>query len=140
MMITSVVTSGAAMNISDAEWTVMRVAWAAPRGGGVTAAEVIAAVTPATGWNHRTVRTLLSRLVEKGALTAEADGHRNLYRSAVTRRKCVREAGRSFLDRVFAGDPAELLTHFVRDSDLPPEEIARLQRLLAEQRRKGGDA
>ena len=117
------------INIADSEWEVMQVVWRLKQ---VTAADVIERLTPRTGWSHRTVRTLLSRLVDKGALTAEQDGHRYLYRPAVTRGRCIREAGRSFLDKVFAGDPAELLTHFVRDSEIAPEEAAELKRLLDE--------
>lgn len=117
------------INIADSEWEVMQVVWQLRQ---ATAAEVIQRLTPHTGWSHRTVRTLLSRLVDKGALIAEQDGHRYQYRPAVTRNRCIREAGRSFLDKVFGGDPAELLTHFVRDSEISTEDAAELKRLLDE--------
>ena len=116
-------------HISEAEWQVMQVVWDREP---VTAAEVIAALTPATGWRHRTIRTLLSRLVDKGVLTAAADGNRYLYRPLAARSKCVREESRSFLKKVFGGDAAELLAHFVRGADLPPEQIEELKRLLDE--------
>jgi BlaI family penicillinase repressor len=118
-------------HISDAEWQVMQVVWERKA---ATAAEVIAALSGTTGWQHRTVRTLLARLVDKGALAAEADGNRYVYRPLVSRGKCVREESRSFLQRVFGGDAAELLVHFVRDADLPPERIEELKRLLDEKR------
>lgn len=117
------------VNISDAEWEVMQIVWLLRR---ATAADVIERLTPHTGWSHRTVRTLLARLVQKGALAAEEDGHRYVYRAVVSRSRCVREAGRSFLDKVFAGDPAELLVHFVRNSDISEDEIDQLKRLLDE--------
>ncbi|MDB5313541.1 MAG: blaI 3 [Gemmataceae bacterium] len=116
-------------HISDAEWQVMQVVWEREA---ATAAEVIAALTPSTSWRHRTIRTLLSRLVDKGVLAAEADGNRYLYRPLVTRGKCVREEGRSFLKKVFGGDAAELLVHFVRGAEIPPERIEELKRLLDE--------
>ena len=65
------------MKIADTEWLVMRVVW---QMGPVGAAEVIAAVLPQTGWSHRTVRTLLNRLVKKGAVRAEMVDGRNVYR------------------------------------------------------------
>ena len=117
----------AATNISDSEWLVMQAIWARRS---ATAAEVIAELAPATGWGHRTIRTLLARLVEKGAVEARADGNRYVYRPLVTRGRCVREEGRSFLNKVFAGDAAELLVHFVRDARITPEQIAELKRLL----------
>jgi BlaI family penicillinase repressor len=118
-------------HISDAEWRVMQVVWERKR---AAAAEVIAALAETTGWSHRTVRSLLARLVEKGALAAEADGNRYLYRPLVSRRSCVRQESQSFLLRVFGGDEAELLAHFVRGADIPPEVVAELKRLLDEKK------
>lgn len=115
------------VRISDAEWGVMQVVWDLKS---ATAADVIERVAAPNGWNHRTVRTLLSRLVQKGALTVEEDGHKNRYRPALSRQRCIREAGQSFLERIFAGEPAELLLHFVRTSSINPAEAEQLKKLL----------
>src|SRR5215469_11053814 len=50
-------------NISDAEWQVMEAAWSL---GEAPAAAIIEELAKSTAWNHRTIRTLLGRLVEKG--------------------------------------------------------------------------
>jgi BlaI family transcriptional regulator, penicillinase repressor len=115
------------LTISDAEWQVMQVIW---RLGKATAADVIAALSESTDWSHRTIRTLLGRLVEKGALSSSADGNRYVYKPLVTRQKCVRAEGRSFLNKVFAGDAAELLVHFTQEARMTPEQIEELKRLL----------
>jgi BlaI family penicillinase repressor len=115
--------------ISNAEWQVMQVVWERKT---ATAADVIVALSRTTGWRHRTIRTLLARLVDKGVLAATADGNRYVYRPLVNRSKCVREESQSFLQKVFGGDAAELLVHFVRGSDLAPEQITELKRLLEE--------
>ena len=120
--------------ISDAEWDVMAVIWEL---GAVTPAEVIDRVATARGWNHRTVRTLLARLVEKGALRREGEGTRSVYRANVSRRRCVREEGRSFLKRVFAGDAASLLVHFARDAKIGPDDLEKLRKLLDEKTEEG---
>ena len=117
--------------ISDAEWQVMQVIWDRKT---ATAAEVIAALAPLTGWQHRTIRTLLARLVDKGILAAEADGNRYLYRPRVSRNVCIRSESQSFLRKVFAGDTAGLLVHFVRSGNISPEQIEELKRLLDEKR------
>lgn len=115
--------------ISDAEWQVMQVVW---EKGSVTAAEVIAVLTPTTKWQHRTIRTLLARLVDKGALATETEGNRYLYRALIARSSCIRKESRSFLKKVFGGDAAELLMHFVQGSEIAPERIEELKRLLDE--------
>jgi len=117
------------ISISDAEWAVMEVVW---NHGRAAAADVVADLADSRNWNHRTIRTLLSRLVEKGALSAAADGNRYLYTPAVSRQKCVRAESRSFLEKVFAGDVRSLLLHFAKESRLPPEDIERLKKMLDE--------
>ena len=90
-----------AIQISDSEWDVMECVWDA---GDCTASDVIKKLRATHDWNHSTIRTLLARLVEKRALDYRVDGSRYIYRPAVSREKCVRQIGRSFLDKVFHGD------------------------------------
>ena len=118
-------------NISEAEWEVMRVIW---EKSPIPANEVVERLGPLRGWSPRTVKTMLNRLVRKGALAFEAEGKRYLYRPRVTRDQCVRMESRSFLDRVFGGAAAPMLDYFVRNTRLSAEEIAELRRILS---RKG---
>src|SRR3954469_5203641 len=116
------------LQISDAEWDVMEPIWA---GGACTAADVINALRTTHDWNHSTIRTLLARLVEKGALAYDVDGSRYIYRAAVSRQQCVRQEGRSFLEKAFGGDVAALLAHFVAEASLDQDQIEQLRQLLA---------
>jgi len=117
------------ISISDAEWVVMEVVWTR---GTARAADVVEDLAEARSWNHRTIRTLLARLVEKGALDATPEGHRYVYTPAVTRRRCVRTEGRSFLEKVFAGDVGSLLLHFAKESRMSVDDVERLKRMLEE--------
>ncbi len=116
------------LQISPAEWDVMAIVWEA---GSTTAADVIARLSDSHDWSHRTIRTLLARLVEKGALKYTVDGKAYIYRPAVTREQCVRQEGRSFTNKVFGGDVGALLVHFVEDAQLTPDEVEKLRQLLA---------
>lgn len=115
------------IQISNAEWDVMEVVWGADS---CTAADVIDRLGDSHAWNHRTVRTLLARLVDKGAITFEADGSRYIYRPAVSRQQCVRNESRSFVNKVFRGDVEALLLHFVSTTNLKPEQVEKLRALL----------
>ncbi len=117
-------------SITEAEWTVMEVLWEhAPR----TAGEVIRALREDTGWADNTIRTLLTRLVEKGALkTKGADGGARQYSPAVKREACVRAESETFLQRVFQGAAKPLLVHFAASAKLSAEEVEELKRLLDE--------
>ena len=101
------------MQISDAEWVVMNLVWSSSP---IEAAEVIDRIAADNGWTAATVKTMLHRLVRKGALATEQIGKKYLYTPAVRRDACVRQASRSFLERVFGGDATPALIHFVKTS------------------------
>jgi BlaI family penicillinase repressor len=101
-----------AVQISDSEWDVMEPVWEA---GACTAADVIKRLRATHDWNHSTIRTLLARLVEKGALDYQVDGSR-------------------FLEKVFGGDVGALLAHFVADASLDRDQLEQLQQVLAQQK------
>jgi BlaI family transcriptional regulator, penicillinase repressor len=120
------------LQISDAEWDVMEPIWAV---GACTAADVIRELRATHDWNHSTIRTLLARLVEKGALAYDVDGSRYIYRAAVSRQRCVRKESRSFLKKAFGGDVAALLAHFVAEASLDREQVEQLRQLLAQKKK-----
>lgn len=118
--------------ISDAEAQVMRQLWQrAPQ----AADEIAAALAPAHGWALATVKTLLNRLLKKGAVTAERDGRRFLYAPAVAEDAWVAETGLSLIDRLFGGRLAPLVAQFASERQLSPDDIAALKALLKEQDR-----
>jgi len=115
------------MNISDAESTVMEVLWQrSPR----SADEVVAALADAQDWQEATIKTLLNRLLKKGAITAEADGRRYLYSPVLTREAWLTQASRGLLDRLFDGRVAPLVAHFSEQKALSRKDIAELRALL----------
>ncbi|MCA9234205.1 MAG: BlaI/MecI/CopY family transcriptional regulator [Planctomycetales bacterium] len=115
------------LTISDAEWLVMNVVW---RDQPVEAQQVVDELAEANCWSAATIKTMLHRLVKKQALSFQQDGKRYLYSAAVRRSDCIRRASRSFLDRVFGGDAAPALMHFVKTTKLTDDEIAAIRRLL----------
>lgn len=119
------------VTISDAEWQVMNVVWDHQP---LSSQEIVGHLAGESDWAPATVKTMLHRLVKKGALTYELDGNRYVYRSRARRSDCVKQASRSFLDRVFAGEPSSLLMHFLRSSKLSADEISQLRKMLDEQK------
>ena len=123
-----------APDISESEWTVMEALW---KRSPQTAAEVARGVRRSTGWAINTVRTLLTRLVEKGALEAREneEGVRE-FAPAVEREVCVRAESDSFLQRVFKGAAKPLLVHFAANSKLTRDEVQELKRLFDQSLKK----
>jgi predicted transcriptional regulator len=117
------------MDISDAESIVMEVLWRrSPRGSD----EVIAELARSQDWQEPTIRTLLNRLLNKGAITAEKDGRRYLYTPVLQRAEWVDAQSRGLLDRLFKGRVAPLVAHFSEQGKLSRKDIAELRRIIEE--------
>ena len=119
-----------AVTISDAEWQVMNVVWEAQP---ATGQEIVARLSGQADWAPATIKTMLHRLVRKNVLAYQQQGNRYVYRSNVRRSDCIRQASRSFLERVFDGEPAPLLAHFLRNTKLSQDDIAKLRQILDQQ-------
>lgn len=115
--------------ISDAEHAVMEVLWEeAP----LAAVDVADRVDPARNWSVRTVKTLLSRLLAKGAIVHEEEGRRYLYRPAIAREDFVASESGKLLDRMFGGRVTPLVAHLAERNRLTPDDIAEIEALLRE--------
>src|SRR5687767_14985515 len=97
-----------AERISGAEHEIMEVLW---RESPLTAAEVAERASARRRWSVRTVKTLLARLLAKGALTHEEQGRAFLYRPAVERDDYVAGESRRLIDRLFGGRVSPLVAH-----------------------------
>ncbi len=117
------------MQISDAEWLVMHLIW---EEGCSDAADVVDRLAQANDWTPATVKTMLHRLVRKGALHAEQSGKKYIYRAAVKKEACIRQASRSFFERVCGGDAVPALLHLVKMATITPAEAAEIRALLDE--------
>ena len=115
--------------IADSEWIVMIELW---RKSPQTSAEVIAALKGQRDWGAATVKTLLNRLVGKGALGFEKQGREYAYFPIVTKESCVQAESRSFLDRVFQGALTPMVAAFLEKESLSREDLQNLRRLLDE--------
>lgn len=123
-------------NISDAEWTVMRAVW---KKGDATSAEIVDAISSKNDWKPRTVRTLISRLVKKGALTYREHGREYIYRSLIDEKASKMTASTSFLDRVFGGNLAPFLANFTESGAYSDEDIAELKRIVEQHSANGNN-
>lgn len=116
--------------ISDAESLVMDVLW---RGrAGMPADEVIAALVSEQSWQEATIKTLLNRLLKKGAISASKDGRRYLYTAVLKRDQWVSSESTSMIERLFGGRVAPLVAHFGQHRKLSAADIAELKKLIEE--------
>ena len=115
--------------ISESEWMVMRVLWAKSP---LTANEVVERLTGKAKWKPKTVKTLIDRLVKKGAVKFEKEGRRHRYYPAVGRAECIATERQSFIRRVYGGITKPMLAAFLEDAELSADDISELKEILEE--------
>ncbi|TAL73986.1 MAG: BlaI/MecI/CopY family transcriptional regulator [Rhodanobacter sp.] len=122
------------ISISEAESHVMTLLWQhAPQ----SSEEIVAALLATSDWQEKTIRTLIGRLLAKGAIAASKDGRRYLYTPRITRDAWQSQESRNLLDRVFGGKLSPLLAHFSEHEKLSAKDVAELRKLLARIDAKG---
>ncbi|MEF9977267.1 MAG: BlaI/MecI/CopY family transcriptional regulator [Thermomonas sp.] len=117
------------MQISEAESVVMDVLWLRSP---LAAEDIVAALAGSRDWQEPTIKTLLNRLLNKGAISAEKDGRRYLYAPILQRDAWVQGESESLLQRMFDGRVAPLVAHFSEQRKLSRKDIAELRKLLEE--------
>jgi BlaI family transcriptional regulator, penicillinase repressor len=121
--------------ISDSEWLVMKRLWDVHFG---TAQEIATALTEETAWNISTVKTLLNRLVSKGAVGFTKAGREHRYHPLLTEDECRRAESKSFLKRVFGGSLRPMLATLLEDESISAKEVEALKALLEQKAKSAG--
>lgn len=114
-------------HITDAEWEVMRVVWANHH---VTSKEVISILEDKMNWKATTIKTLLGRLVEKGALSTEQEGKKFIYTALVAEGDTVRNYTSDIFSRICNKDIGHVIGEMIMDNLLSFNDIQQLEEIL----------
>ena len=121
--------------LSELEWEILKPLW---DNGPMAARDIYERVSEEHDWAYKTVKTMLARLVKKGALVYDQIGNSYLYRPAFDREEMTGAATRSFVRRVFDGALNPFVAHFAEHAS--PEELQAIRAELArieEERTRG---
>ncbi len=116
------------MRISGAESVVMEALW---KRSPITSEDILAEVAEPQNWSEGTVRTLLNRLLNRGAVQAVREGRRYLYRPVLQRSDYVLAETTGLVDRLFGGRISPLVAQFSDHEKLSDEDISELKALIA---------
>ena len=115
------------VSISAAEAQVMEVLWQkSPQ----STDDIALVLAKQQDWQLATIKTLLNRLLNKGAITAVQDGRRYAYSAVLQRSAWLAEQSTDLIDRVFGGHVAPLVAHFSQQRKLKAADIASLKALI----------
>lgn len=115
-------------DITDSELEIMQVLW---NNGNCGLAEIVEELDKIKKRNKNTVKTLLYRLVDKGAVKSQkVNGQEFSYTPTITEKKYLSKANNSFLSKLYKGNVEKLLLNFVEDKTVSKEELQKLINML----------
>jgi len=114
--------------ISDAEYQVMKVIWSADVP--LNTNEVVERLEITTAWKPKTIHTLLSRLVKKGALQYVKDGRVFVYTPLVKESEILAQENDNFLNRFYDGTLNSMIVHLLEQDKLSEDDINALKHIL----------
>ena len=113
--------------LGDLQHAIMKVLWTRNE---ATVSEVHEALLDDRGLAPTTIATMLRKMEDKGVVAHRIEGRQFVYRPVVSEDEVRSSMVGELLDRLFAGDPAALVSHLVADLDIDESEIERLRDLL----------
>ena len=113
--------------ISPAETEVLRLLWELKTG---TVQAVCDALPPERTIGYATVQTLLRRLEKKGYITHTTEGKAHVFSPIVGPQRVIDTAVRSFLDKLFGGDPVPLMQYLAEHNEISMQDIEKLRNII----------
>lgn len=118
------------MKLTKAEWQIMNALWAKHP---ATAREVMEGLPAGVHWAYTTIKTMLTRLVEKRAVSESKQGNASVYDPLVSQRKARLSAFRSLVDQAFDGAMGPLVHFLVEEEQLTAKQKEELAALLGDE-------
>jgi predicted transcriptional regulator len=115
------------VELTEAEWSVIKAVW---ENEPCTAPAIQEKLFKPTGWHYSTVRTLMDRMVAKGALRAKKEGKLTIYTSAVTRTEAQRGELFYALKHAFNGALTPMVQCLLESNKLDDAELAKIEALI----------
>ena len=119
------------MQISDAEWQVMKIIWMQ---GEQTSTDLIKVLEKRFSWSKSTIQTLLARLVEKECLTREKQGKSFVYSALLTLDDSRGLMVQDIKDKLCSRRIKLLLADLIEECDFTLADLNQLQQVLEEKK------
>ena len=123
------------MRLTEAEWQIMNALW---EGWPATAREIADRLPESVNWAYTTIKTMLTRLVEKEAVGESKRGNVGIYEPILSRQNARRNALKSLANQAFDGAFGPLMHFLLEDQNLSVRQREQLLEAL-QQREKGGE-
>ncbi len=113
--------------ISQAEFEVMKILWRA--NDPISTGDICSELSRELGWDRSTVRTLLKRLTDKGAVTTQKLKVLT-YLPAISEKEYCDDQTKSFVERLYGGSATRLVSTLVENYNLSDSDLEELREIL----------
>lgn len=119
------------MQISDAEWQVMKIIWMQ---GEQTSTDLIKVLEKRFSWSKSTIQTLLARLVEKECLTREKQGKSFVYSALLSQEDSKKLLVQDIKDKVCSRRMKQLLADLIKECDFTLADLEGLEEVISKKK------
>lgn len=119
------------MQISDAEWQVMKIIWMQ---GEQTSTDLIKVLAERFDWSKSTIQTLLARLVEKECLTRKKEGKSFVYSALLTLDQSQDLLVQDIKEKVCSRRIKNLLADLIVECDFTQADLEDLEAVISEKK------
>lgn len=119
------------MQISNAEWQVMKVVWTQDN---LTSREIVQALADKFDWTASTIKTLLSRLVEKNCLSTKKEGKRFYYSPLLTEEESIHQITKDVSKKICAMNMSRIIEELLVNNDFTNDDLDNLEHFIQEKR------
>ena len=116
------------MQISDAEWQVMKIIWMQ---GEQTSTDLIRVLAERFDWSKSTIQTLLARLVEKECLTRKKEGKSFVYSALLTLDQSRDLLIKDIKDKVCSRRIKQLVVDLIMECDFTLADLENLEAVIS---------
>jgi BlaI family penicillinase repressor len=124
------------MKLTEAEWLIMNALW---HKHPATARQIAERLPAGVKWAYTTIKTMLTRLVEKNALTEQKRGNTSLYEPLVSKQKARLNAIKTLADQAFDGAFGPLMHFLLEEEKLSAKQRNELMSILKNSKKEKGD-
>ena|SRR5438093_1124365 len=119
--------------LGDLQLQIMKVLWECQE---ATVAEVLDTLPAKGDLAYTTVATMLRKMEARGLVAHRLEGRSFIYRPNVAAGDVSRSMADHLVDRLFEGSLTKAVSHLLSTREVSREELANLERLIAERKRK----
>ena len=115
------------MKLTDPEWELMNALW---KRHPATARDIIEQLPDEGRWAYTTVKTMLTRLAQKGAIAEKKRGAISVYEPLVTQQTARKHALKTLVDQVLDGAIEPIMHFLIEEKKLSAKERQHLINML----------